>query len=223
MGRRWCGLVGRWWRDRRWLVWFDAGLGLMVGRWVSWMAWVGGSTMAWVSGSVMAWSAMAGLVWRWSGFGGGSVGFMDGVGQWVSWMAWVSGSAMAGVSGSAMAWSAMAGLVRQWSWFDGGFYASWTCFFSLSIKLRWWVWWWSRVLAQRSWSQAQIYWIFGSGCGWSWLASCCWVVVLWQWLWIVPFVVFFFFVVCIILLEWIYYFIVVDILFYYDVYIILLC
>ena len=35
------------------------------------------------------------------------------------------------------------------------------------------------MLAQHSWSenQAQICWIFGNGCGWSWLASCCWVVV----------------------------------------------
>ena len=85
---------------------------------------------------------------------------------WVLWMVWVSGSAMAS-------------LVWRWSGFDGGFCASWSCFFSLSIKLRWWVWWCSRVLAQYSWSenQAQICWIFYSGCGWSWLASCCWVVV----------------------------------------------
>ena len=33
----------------------------------------------------------------------------------------------------------VAGLVRRWSRFDGGFCASWSCFFSLSIKLRWWV------------------------------------------------------------------------------------
>ena len=56
--------------------------------------------------------------------------------------------------------------------------------------------------------------------GCSWLASCCWVVVLgWQWLWIVQyrFVVFFFFG------SEMYYFIIVDILFYCDIHIILLC
>ena len=77
------------------------------------------------------------------------------------------------------------------------------------------------MLAQHSWSenQAQIYWIFGSGYGWSWLASCCWVVVLgWQWLWIVPLIGLWCFFG-----NRMYYFIIVNILFYYDVYIILLC
>ena len=140
---------------------------------------------------------------------------------------------MAWVSGSAMAWSVMAmamasllsldqaqmvGLMvvwgaQRWRW-------RWLVF-SLSIKLRWWVWWWSGVLAQHFWfeNQAQIYWIFGNSCGWSWLTSCCWMVVLWQWLWIVPFVVLLllFFFCCSM-----YYFIRVGILFYCNRYIILL-
>ena len=83
------------------------------------------------------------------------------------------------------------------------------------------------MLAQHSWSenQAQICWTFGSGCGWSWLASC-WVVVGGCSLTVVVDCAVcgvYFGVVCIILLEWMHYFIVVNILFYYIVYIILLC
>ena len=99
------------------------------------------------------------------------------LGRWVSWMAWVSGSAMAwsvmvGLehkinSGSAMAWSvmtmAMASLLSLDQAQMVGLMVVWVC-----VVVGGWL-------------------FFGSGkvdC-----AVC--VVVLWQWLWIVPFVVFF--------------------------------